>query len=171
MLVACFCVCRCSLILLVCYRSRPITMFILGLRKMVSLFPFSCAWLTPEGEGTERPFNDQYFVLKVGCCSSLCLSDFRGLSSEVSWLAGASQETDCESQNEIEEKIKWSCGDCIGHGAFGKVYLGLNTETGNLMAVKQVEFSSMAWKLPHHGYLHTDNITKKYHNLQEVCIA
>lgn len=47
----------------------------------------------------------------------------------------ACQDTEAEEE---EEQITWSCGDCIGHGAFGKVFLGLNTVSGNLMAVKQV---------------------------------
>lgn len=38
------------------------------------------------------------------------------------------------------ELINWAAGDCIGQGAFGKVVLGLNVVTGELMAVKQVEF-------------------------------
>ncbi|CAG8729463.1 24570_t:CDS:10, partial [Gigaspora rosea] len=36
-------------------------------------------------------------------------------------------------------KIKWIKGNFIGMGSFGSVYLGLNSFTGELMAVKQVE--------------------------------
>ena len=32
----------------------------------------------------------------------------------------------------------WSCGELIGAGAFGRVYLGLNNDNGELVAVKQV---------------------------------
>jgi serine/threonine protein kinase len=32
----------------------------------------------------------------------------------------------------------------IGSGAFGKVFIGLNEETGEFIAVKQVKFSDMA---------------------------
>ena len=32
----------------------------------------------------------------------------------------------------------WTCGDLLGQGAFGSVYLGLDNDTGRLMAVKQV---------------------------------
>lgn len=35
-------------------------------------------------------------------------------------------------------KIKWVKGALIGTGSFGNVYLGLNAQTGELMAVKQV---------------------------------
>lgn len=34
--------------------------------------------------------------------------------------------------------MKWTKGELIGSGAYGKVYLGLNQQTGQLMAVKQV---------------------------------
>ena len=34
--------------------------------------------------------------------------------------------------------VHWTRGELIGAGAFGRVYMGLNNETGQLMAVKQV---------------------------------
>lgn len=34
--------------------------------------------------------------------------------------------------------IRWQKGGLIGSGAFGKVFLGLNLDTGELLAVKQV---------------------------------
>lgn len=39
----------------------------------------------------------------------------------------------------IGSKYKWKKGELIGHGAIGKVYMGLNFETGEMMAVKQVD--------------------------------
>ena len=36
------------------------------------------------------------------------------------------------------EPVHWRRGELIGAGAFGRVYMGLNNETGQLMAVKQV---------------------------------
>eukprot|EP00727_Mastigamoeba_balamuthi_P012148 m51a1_g7556 putative mitogen-activated protein kinase kinase kinase 3-like (668) ;mRNA; f:108941-111295 len=38
--------------------------------------------------------------------------------------------------------IRWQKGSLIGSGAFGSVYLGMNIETTELMAVKQIPFSS-----------------------------
>lgn len=44
-----------------------------------------------------------------------------------------------ETKQAIElNPIKWQKGGLIGSGAFGKVYLGLNLVTGELLAVKQV---------------------------------
>lgn len=34
--------------------------------------------------------------------------------------------------------FQWTKGELIGSGAFGKVYLGFNQDTGHLVAVKQV---------------------------------
>ena len=37
--------------------------------------------------------------------------------------------------------IRWRKGETIGRGAFGAVHLGLNDDTGSLMAVKELRFS------------------------------
>eukprot|EP01064_Diplonema_japonicum_P030304 TRINITY_DN5132_c0_g2_i1.p1 TRINITY_DN5132_c0_g2~~TRINITY_DN5132_c0_g2_i1.p1 ORF type:complete len:893 (+),score=179.74 TRINITY_DN5132_c0_g2_i1:42-2720(+) len=42
----------------------------------------------------------------------------------------------------IKKTFNWKKGDLIGQGGFGTVHIGLNLETGELMAVKNVEFSS-----------------------------
>ena len=38
--------------------------------------------------------------------------------------------------------IRWQQGKYIGGGAFGHVYLGINMDTGDLMAVKEIQFQS-----------------------------
>ena len=38
----------------------------------------------------------------------------------------------------LEVPNNWSRGELIGAGAFGRVYLGLNNDNGELVAVKQV---------------------------------
>jgi mitogen-activated protein kinase kinase kinase len=42
--------------------------------------------------------------------------------------------------------IRWKRGEVIGQGAFGIVYLGLNTESGELMAVKQMSLDEVSTK-------------------------
>lgn len=39
---------------------------------------------------------------------------------------------------EESPQIRWRKGELIGSGAFGQVYLGMNLDTGELLAVKQV---------------------------------
>lgn len=46
----------------------------------------------------------------------------------------------------LDREIKWKKGEMLGQGAFGVVYLGLNTETGELMAVKQMEIDEVSNK-------------------------
>lgn len=43
------------------------------------------------------------------------------------------------AQLEQQPPPNWSRGELIGSGAFGRVYLGLNNDSGELMAVKQVD--------------------------------
>ena len=42
----------------------------------------------------------------------------------------------------VKRTLNWRRGDLIGQGAFGKVHIGLNLETGELMAVKNITFNS-----------------------------
>ena len=45
---------------------------------------------------------------------------------------------------ERQPTFKWMRGQLIGKGTFGRVYLGMNTTTGELLAVKQVEVNPKA---------------------------
>ncbi|KAM0716883.1 hypothetical protein Q7P37_006735 [Cladosporium fusiforme] len=45
---------------------------------------------------------------------------------------------------ERQPTFKWMRGQLIGKGTFGRVYLGMNTTTGELLAVKQVEVNHKA---------------------------
>ena len=45
-----------------------------------------------------------------------------------------------------EVGIRWKRGEVLGQGAFGIVYLGLNIDTGELMAVKQMAMDEVATK-------------------------
>ncbi|KAF0915383.1 hypothetical protein E2562_035942 [Oryza meyeriana var. granulata] len=45
-------------------------------------------------------------------------------------------------RGEENPQIRWRKGELIGSGAFGQVYLGMNLDTGELLAVKQVLIGS-----------------------------
>lgn len=38
---------------------------------------------------------------------------------------------------------QYQLGDCIGKGAFGSVFRGLNMETGEVVAIKQVKLTDI----------------------------
>lgn len=48
-----------------------------------------------------------------------------------------------DTSQPCERVIRWKRGEVLGQGAFGVVYLGLNVETGELMAVKLIESSAV----------------------------
>ena len=50
-------------------------------------------------------------------------------------LAGADGVRASENKENV---ISWARGQLLGEGAYGKVYQGLNTQTGQLMAVKEI---------------------------------
>ncbi|TKA74204.1 hypothetical protein B0A49_04181 [Cryomyces minteri] len=50
-----------------------------------------------------------------------------------------SQTAQGQQQPQRRATFKWVKGQLIGKGTFGRVYLGMNTTTGELLAVKQVE--------------------------------
>ncbi len=60
----------------------------------------------------------------------------------------------------------WTKGELIGQGAFGSVYLGMDNDSGQLMAVKQVHISKAA----EHGKIseHIKGLEAEVHLLQEL---
>jgi hypothetical protein len=38
-----------------------------------------------------------------------------------------------------DKQFRWKKGEVIGKGAYGKVFIGLNEETGALLAVKEID--------------------------------
>ncbi|XP_072182009.1 uncharacterized protein [Diadema setosum] len=72
--------------------------------------------------------------------SSIVSSTDRSLSSNTN-----------HSESEGTELLHWKKGNLLGKGAFGMVYLGL-TNTGQLLAVKQVELSERDQEKAKHQY-------------------
>lgn len=46
-----------------------------------------------------------------------------------------------DGMSSLNSGIRWKRAEVLGQGAFGVVYLGLNTDTGELMAVKHMNYS------------------------------
>jgi mitogen-activated protein kinase kinase kinase len=72
-----------------------------------------------------------------------------------------------EEEEEEERTVRWQQGELIGAGAFGRVYLGLNLDTGQLMAVKQV---SIARDVDVQGRVaeHVRNLEAEVHVLKQL---
>lgn len=47
-----------------------------------------------------------------------------------------------EREKPTNERISWRKGDLIGTGANGRVYLGLEEDTGAIIAVKEIMFTN-----------------------------
>ena len=61
--------------------------------------------------------------------------DIEGIREDKAVLSSSSKNT-----------VRWKKGEILGQGAFGVVYLGLNTDTGGLMAVKQIAVEDVSRK-------------------------
>ena len=58
--------------------------------------------------------------------------------------ASVTQPSSSKTIPQRQQTFKWVKGELIGKGTFGRVYLGMNTTTGELLAVKQVEVNPRA---------------------------
>ncbi|KAL4590281.1 hypothetical protein LXL04_003208 [Taraxacum kok-saghyz] len=90
------------------------------------------------GGGNENGVGDSFggFVEKIG--SSIRKSKI-GLFSKSSIQALPTIRPAGKMKNEeAGSQIRWRKGELIGCGAFGRVYMGMNLDSGELLAVKQV---------------------------------
>ena len=91
-------------------------------------------------------------------CEARCLQHKQLPKTCRSWLAHlpTGQESPTKSQLTVpvsaqqlagggdkgfpaqQQPLNWTRGELIGQGAFGSVYLGMDNDSGQLMAVKQV---------------------------------
>lgn len=45
-----------------------------------------------------------------------------------------------KEKEDASPPVRWRKGELIGCGAFGRVYMGMNLDSGELLAIKQVKF-------------------------------
>mmetsp|Transcript_38940 Transcript_38940/g.121991 ORF Transcript_38940/g.121991 Transcript_38940/m.121991 type:complete len:807 (-) Transcript_38940:535-2955(-) len=68
-----------------------------------------------------------------------------GAGAELQHLAKGVERSptpDKENLKALTGKVQWRKGNLIGSGAFGRVYMGLNEQSGAIMAVKEIGFAS-----------------------------
>lgn len=70
-------------------------------------------------------------------------SDFPGMNRDRS---GSQTSMASSGGDPSENQIRWKKGEMLGQGAFGVVYLGLNQDSGELMAVKQLSREEVSGK-------------------------
>lgn len=68
-------------------------------------------------------------------------SQYQAQSNQTHQSQGHTQQVQVRQQQQLQTPTSWTCGDLIGQGAFGSVYLGMDDDTGHLMAVKQVSLA------------------------------
>lgn len=56
-----------------------------------------------------------------------------------SHLSSIKNPMDLGPSSSSPQPIRWRKGELIGAGAFGRVYMGMNLDSGELLAVKQVD--------------------------------
>ncbi|KAI7750478.1 hypothetical protein M8C21_028949, partial [Ambrosia artemisiifolia] len=76
------------------------------------------------------------FVEKIG--SSIRKSKIGLFSKSSAVQALPAPRTVTMKKEEAGSQIRWRKGELIGCGAFGRVYMGMNLDSGELLAVKQV---------------------------------
>ncbi|KAG0579924.1 hypothetical protein KC19_4G135200 [Ceratodon purpureus] len=91
----------------------------------------------------------------VGCgkpgCEGQCLAPEKLPSISASDVASCSSSSKTASEELFTAPkpvrtgtVRWTRGELLGEGAYGKVFAGLNQDTGELMAVKQLKLDTAA---------------------------
>lgn len=56
-------------------------------------------------------------------------------------------EPPAKARKDNTPPIRWRKGEMIGCGAFGRVYMGMNVDSGELLAIKEVNFVILLFQL------------------------
>jgi len=74
-------------------------------------------------------------------CVRTCLRFFKSKNKGIKLIVCGPADSLVQHQTQLTVP-RWIKGKLLGEGAYGKVYLGQNLETGEYMAVKQIKYNS-----------------------------
>lgn len=100
-----------------------------------------CATSTPVGKVDVATHDDETKDIQHDAPMKTCVED-PVETIEPPHLRERKPSSDAISKQ--GERIKWRKGDLIGSGANGRVYLGLEEDTGAIIAVKEIVFSDIS---------------------------
>lgn len=82
-----------------------------------------------------------------------------GLLSRIQSLAPLPEPPAVDTASSAQDSvpaIRWRKGELIGCGAFGHVYMGMNLDSGELLAVKQVSSLCVCFSI--HIFIHVSSL-------------
>jgi serine/threonine protein kinase/WD40 repeat protein len=116
------------------------------LQRTSSLFNnSSLAAPTPSSSFSPNPFNNKDWA-KPGIGTTGGGNSLLRIATANSKDLGFNKFPSIDVQEIPDKAIRWKKGEMLGQGAFGVVYLGLNVESGELMAVKQMAIDEVSSK-------------------------
>eukprot|EP00959_Pyramimonas_sp_CCMP1952_P042571 889882-Pyramimonas_sp.AAC.1 len=104
---------------------------------LLSVSPASAFVRDREGPWHEIPLVAISLTLVVCTCWDSRILSPRPLLAHLEIGCQIAQQRGFPEAHE-ESNIRWQRGELIGAGAFGRVYVGMNEDSGQLLAVKQV---------------------------------
>ena len=107
--------------------------------KNPTLFPITTTSAIGR-QSVGKSYRMEYTGAPTGTSSGNRFDRFPQIDSPMGSLAASFTPRDAIN------RIRWKRGEVLGQGAFGVVFLGLNVDTGELMAVKQMAIDEVSTK-------------------------
>lgn len=80
-------------------------------------------------------------IFSTGCITTVATAHTLAKTKRIGAVTSFAEE-DCE-ESKTEKRVRWKLGDQIGEGTYGDVYQGLNTATGELLAIKRIRLDAV----------------------------
>jgi len=90
---------------------------------------------------TKPRMNAVNTVFSTACITTVTTAQTLAKTKRIGAVTSFAEE-DCE-ESRTEKRVRWKLGDQIGEGTYGNVYQGLNTATGELLAIKRIRLDGV----------------------------